>query len=335
MAEEFQRPAPRTIALLGDVMLGRGVAAEIERQNPADFWGDLRPVLLASDLVVANLECAITRHPVRWTRTRKVFHFRAPPRAVRVLHAAGVRAVSLANNHVLDFEEAGLRDTVRHLDEAGIAHAGAGENLEKARAPAVVDVGGWKVGLVAFTDNEPAWAARPGRPGVSHLRFLPSPAALGAVERAVASARDRGASFVILSVHWGPNMVERPPRAFRWFARAALDRGVDLVHGHSAHIFQGVEVHRRSPILYDTGEALDDYAVDPVLRNDRSFVFLADVEGSRVRSLRLMPIRIGDARVGLARGRDFEETCRRMEALARQLGSEARRAEHGLTIPVA
>lgn len=316
-------------------MLGRGVAAEIERQDPVDFWGDLRPVLLASDLVVANLECAITVHPVRWTRTRKVFHFRAPPQAVRVLHAAGVRAVSLANNHVLDFEETGLRDTLRHLDEAGIVHAGAGENLEEAREPAVVDLGGWKVGVVAFTDNEPAWAARPGRPGVSHLRFLPSPTALGTVERAADRARDRGAEFVILSVHWGPNMVTQPRRPFRWFARAALERGVDLVYGHSAHVFQGVEVHRGAPILYDTGEALDDYAVDPVLRNDRSFIFLVDVTGSRVRALRLMPIRIGDTRVRLARGQDFEETCRRMEELTWQLGSAPRRAEHGLTIPIA
>ena len=315
-------------------MLGRGVAAEIASRDPASFWGDVRPLLLGSDLVIANLECAITSHAVPWTRTRKAFHFRAPPAAVQVLRAAGVRAVSLANNHVLDFEEAGLRDTLRHLDAAGIAHAGAGENLEKAREPAIVDVGGRKIGIVAFTDNEPGWAARPGRPGTSYLRFLPGPGALRVVRQAVVRAREGGAELVVLSLHWGPNMVQRPRRPFPAFARAAIHLGVGLIHGHSAHSFHGVGIHRGAPILYDTGEALDDYAGDALLRNDRSFVFLAVMRASRVYALRLVPIRIGDARVQLARGRDFEETCRRMEALCREMGTTPSRARHGLTLEI-
>jgi poly-gamma-glutamate synthesis protein (capsule biosynthesis protein) len=315
-------------------MLGRGVAEEIGRREPASFWGDLVPVLAAADLAVANLECAITRHTVPWTRTPKTFHFRAPPDAVEVLRAGRVGAVSLANNHVLDFEEGGLRDTLRHLDTAGIAHAGAGEILERARQPAVVAAGLLRVGIAGFTDNEPGWAAGPGRPGTSQLRFLPFAGALRIVERAVALARDRGASFIVLSLHWGYNMEERPPRPFRWFARAALERGVDLIHGHSAHIFQGVEIHHGKPILYDTGEALDDYAVDPVLRNDRSFVFLADVEGPRVRALRLVPILQQGTRVGLARGRDFEDTCRRMQVLSAEMGTRAQPEPHGLTIQI-
>ena len=113
------------LALVGDVMLGRGVAAEIERPDraPESFWGDKLPLLRGADLVIANLECAVTTHPVPWTRYPKVFHFKAPPRATEVLRAAGVRLVSLANNHTLDFEEQGLLDTLDHLDAAGIARA--------------------------------------------------------------------------------------------------------------------------------------------------------------------------------------------------------------------
>ena len=323
-----------TIAFLGDIMLGRGVAEEIGRREPAVFWGDLVPVLAAPDLVIANLECAITEHTVPWTRTSKAFHFRAPPDAVEVLRAGRVGAVGLANNHVLDFEQGGLLDTLRHLETAGIAHAGAGETLEQAREPAVVTAGVLRVGIAAFTDNEPGWAAGPGRPGTSQLRFLPTPGALRTVERTVARARDAGASFIVLSLHWGANMVERPPRPFRRFARAALDRGVDMIHGHSAHIFQGVEVHHGKPILYDTGEALDDYAIDPVLRNDRSFIILADLEDARVRALRLVPILLRGTQVGLARGRDFEETCRRMQMLSAEMGTRARPGPHGLTIGI-
>src|SRR5436309_5798546 len=112
------------LALVGDVMLGRGVAEEIEHSDraPESFWGDTLPLLRRADLVVAGLECAVTRHPVSWTRWPKVFHFKAPPQAIEVLHAAGVQLVSLANNHVLDFEMEGLLDTLDHLDAAGIAH---------------------------------------------------------------------------------------------------------------------------------------------------------------------------------------------------------------------
>src|SRR4029453_9823166 len=90
---------PMLLALIGDVMLGRGVAEEIAHRAPESFWGDTLPLLRQADLVVAGLECAITTHPVPWTRTPKVFHFKAPPRATAVLKAGGMQLVSLANNH--------------------------------------------------------------------------------------------------------------------------------------------------------------------------------------------------------------------------------------------
>lgn len=328
-----QTPRPNVrIAFLGDVMLGRGVAARIGEREPAGFWGDLCPILLRSDLVVANLECAVTEHRSRWSRTPKRFHFRAPPAAVDVLLAGGIRAVCLANNHVLDYQEEGLRETLVNLEAAGIAHAGAGLDLGRAREPAIIDLGDLRVAVLAFTDNEPSWAAAEERPGVSYLRFLPTPRPLQAVRHAVRRARDAGATFIVLSVHWGPNRTERPPRRFRAFARAAINIGVDLVHGHSAHRFHGVEIYRGQPILYDTGEALDDYQVDPEIRNDRSFVFLTEIEDQQVRSLRLVPIRIRSGRVGLGRGSDFEETCDRMEVLSAELGTGLEREDDGLVI---
>src|SRR5215212_2888083 len=118
-----------TLALTGDVMLGRGVNETLRSVRPEEPWGDTLPLLLSADLRVVNLECAITGHKRPWSRTRKVFHFRADPPAVEVLLAARVDAFSLANNHTLDFEEKGLLDTLKHLEEAGIRHAGAGRNL--------------------------------------------------------------------------------------------------------------------------------------------------------------------------------------------------------------
>jgi poly-gamma-glutamate capsule biosynthesis protein CapA/YwtB (metallophosphatase superfamily) len=322
------------LALLGDVMLGRGVAEEIAHRAPASFWGDTLPLLRQADLVVAGLECAITTHLVPWTRTPKVFHFRAPPQAVHVLRAAGVRLAALANNHTLDFEEQGLLDTLAALDAAGIAHAGAGRNLAEARWPALVEVAGVRIGMVAFTDNMPEWAAGPDQSGINYIAIRPGLATLHIVEQAAWDARNQGAEVVILSLHWGPNMRQRPPAHFQQFARATLERGVDLVYGHSAHLFQGVEIFRGKLILYDTGDFLDDYAVDPLLRNDQSLVFFVDLDAQGVRGLYMVPVRLGYAVVNRALGADLEAICTRMCALSAELGTHLERSDSALRIAV-
>src|SRR5262249_49507064 len=232
----------------------------------------------------------------------------------------------------LDFEEQGLLDTLRHLDAAGIAHAGAGRNRDEATRPAVVEAGGVGGGMVAFTGNEPAGGAGPGRPGDNFLEIRPDLATFEVVEAAVGQARDQGAQVVILSLHWGPNMVQRPPARFRRFARAILRRGVDLVHGHSAHIFQGIELSDGKPILYDCGDFLDDYAVDPVLRNDQSLIFMADVNEQSVRALWLVPVRLQYAEVNRAVEEDLEQICARMCALSAEMGTRVERTDAALRV---
>ena len=102
-----------TLALTGDVMLGRQVNKALRITSPEQPWGDVLPLLLSADLRIVNLECAITDHNQPWARTPKVFHFRADPSAVEVLQAARVNGCSLANNHTLDFEQRGLTAPAR------------------------------------------------------------------------------------------------------------------------------------------------------------------------------------------------------------------------------
>jgi poly-gamma-glutamate capsule biosynthesis protein CapA/YwtB (metallophosphatase superfamily) len=316
-----------TLALTGDVMLGRGVNETLPDARPEEPWGEVLPLLGSADLRIINLECAITEHKRKWSRTPKVFHFRADPQAIEVLRAAGVDACSLANNHTLDFEEKGLLDTLARLEAAGIRCAGAGRNLEEATRPAPLKGG---VALVAFTDNEPPFAAGPDKPGTNYLPVSTEPSVLRRVEEAIGAAREAGADTVIFSNHWGPNMVERPRGIFRRFARAVVDRGADVYYGHSAHVFQGVEIYRGKPILYDTGDFIDDYAVDPKLRNDRSFLFRVRVEGGDLRNLELFPVALPYARVELARGNDREAILGRMVELSAEMGTTFNRREDRL-----
>src|SRR5215212_11710192 len=327
-----------TLALTGDVMLGRRVAEALnDHMRPEEPWGDVRPLLDAADLRIINLECAITDNEQPWIRTAKVFHFRAQPSAIETLRTARIDACSLANNHTLDFEEQGLLDTLEHLDAAGIRHAGAGRNREEAADPAILAVPAdrtHRVVLLAFTDNEPPFAAGTDRPGTNYLPVSSKPDVLRRVEGAVSTVRELGADTVIFSNHWGPNMVQRPRELFRQFARAVIDLGVDIYCGHSAHVFQGVEIYRGKPILYDTGDFIDDYAVDPRMRNDWSFLFRVSVEEGKFERLELTPVKLSYARVDLAKGGEREKILDRMERLSAEMGTVFARHEGALVLEV-
>jgi poly-gamma-glutamate synthesis protein (capsule biosynthesis protein) len=286
------------IGLAGDVMLGRNVDRRQRSRDPDAVWGDLHERLAGLDGLFVNLECALSTRGERWTRTYRPFHFRADPSwATAALDAASVRFAALANNHLLDYGETALLDTLDALDDAGIAHAGAGPDREAAREPAVVDVSGARVGVVSFTDNTPEYAASEGSPGVAYCRLDPDePDDRAVVERSLDRAREHDPDLLVASLHWGPNMEFEPSEARREFGRWLAGR-VDLVHGHSAHVFQGIEFVDGTPILYDCGDFVDDYAVDDDLRNDRGFLFEAVVEDGSVERLRLDPVEISDCAV--------------------------------------
>src|SRR2546423_2238557 len=163
-------PGVLTVGLLGDVRLGRGVARELPSRRPEEVWSaDVRELAGDCDLVIANLECCVSE---RGEPTRaipdKPFFFRAPPIAVESLRAIGVRAVSLANNHALDYGQEALADTLELVGAAGIATAGAGRGADAARRGAVVEAGGRRVGLVAMTDHPRAYDAGPDSLGVAY-----------------------------------------------------------------------------------------------------------------------------------------------------------------------
>lgn len=314
-----------SLAFMGDVMLGRGVNEALRTMRPEQPWSDFLSPLEQADLRIINLECALTSHRQPWAHGRKkMFHFRADPDAVKVLQAAHIDACSLANNHILDYGEQGLRDTLRILTVAGIGHAGAGINSTEAAQPTLIELPGKQprhAALLAFTDNQPDFSATPDRPGTNYMETSSDQKTIARIKACIEQARARGAELVIFSNHWGANFVERPSPFFRSFAKKVIELGADIYYGHSAHICQGIEIYLGKPILYDTGNFIDDYAVDPILRNDRSFLFKINFEGNRLRSIELLPASLSVARVSLARGREREAIFYRMDQLSMELGT--------------
>lgn len=323
---------PLTLALTGNVMLGQQVNDAIAARGAAYPWGDLLPLLHQADAVLINLECALTSQTTRWHNgAYKTFSFRADPSAVHSLTLAHVSFAALANNHSGDFGMDGLLETVQVLDQAGIAHAGAGADLAAAAAPARLTVDGVRISIVAFADYPAVWAATPDTPGINYLPISLDPADFAIVRRLLAAARQE-ADLVICSLHWGPHLAERPSRAFRRFARAVIDAGADLVWGHSAHLVQGVERWQDKLILYDTGDFVNDYAVDPVLRNDRSALFLVQVRPPQIEQLELVPVTIAGQQVNLARGEDHAWFVQRFNALCAEFGTTVAAGPRGPVI---
>ncbi len=324
-----------SLAFLGDLMLGRGVSRKLRGRRPAWFWGDVLPILQQSDAVIANLESPITTSDTRWRKSWKLFHFRADPPAVGILKSANIRFVCLANNHMLDFDEPGLRDTLRTLDAAGILHAGAGLSADEAAAPAMLALPGLKIGLIAATDNMRAFAAGPDQPGTNHIEIARRARDPGWIEQSVGRLRQQGAGLVVLSLHWGPNMRTSPRSTFRRFARAAIDCGVDVIHGHSAHVVHGVERYRQGIILYDTGNILDDYWKFPFRETTSSFVFLLDLRDGRASRLRMVPVQLKATRLNLAVGETSAKIIERMTALCTALGTPVAATPEGLEVVLA
>jgi poly-gamma-glutamate capsule biosynthesis protein CapA/YwtB (metallophosphatase superfamily) len=319
-----------TIGLLGDVMLGRSVGDALSARLadcPAELWSDeLRALCESLDLVVCNLECCLSDRGRPTTRIRgKPFFFRGPPRAIESLNAVGIRGVSLANNHTLDFEEAALRDTLSHLDAAGIAAVGAGPDRDRARRPAVVEAGGARLGLICVSDHPREYAAAPEAAGIAHAD-LGDGAPDWLVDRVAETAA--ACDAVIAFPHWGPNMNDSP---MPWQLRVASElqaAGAALVAGHSAHVFHGVGWTDRGPVLTDLGDALDDYRIDPVLRNDLG-VLAIWTPGARDEQLELVGLKLDFCRTGLATERDADWIATRLARACAPLGTRPERLAEG------
>lgn len=307
------------IGFAGDVMLGRNVNEQIKKSGYSFAWGNLLPLLRSTDLNTINLECAITNHTKKAIKT---FNFKTNPEHVEVLATARIDAVSLANNHVLDFGIPGLLDTLLLLSAAGISYAGAGKVEAEATKPVVLTRKNMRVALLAYTDNEPGWKSRGNTPGINYLEV----GELEPVKAAIDKVRSQ-CDLVIVSLHWGPNMRETPSQEFIDFAHAIIDSGADIIHGHSAHIFQGIEWYKGRLIMYDTGDFVDDYRVDVVYRNDRSFLFLCEAGRHVIHQLQLVPVVISNMQVNLATGNEYQWLLRRIVEISEPFGTVVR--EHG------
>lgn len=307
-----------TVALAGDTMLGRGVAACLDAGDRVTevFGPEVREAVARADLCVLNLECCVSARGEPWPQPGKRFFFRAPPCAAEVLAELGVDCVTLANNHALDYGYPALEDTVALLHAAGIRTVGAGPDVAAARRFQVLEASGVRLAVIGVADHPEDFAAGPHRPGTAWADL--GPGLPGWLEELVGQAA-AVADAVLVTPHWGPNMTARPPRHVRRAACGLLDVGATLVAGHSAHVFHGAG----RGILHDMGDFVDDYAVHPALRNDLGLLFLVELDGPRPAPVRLeaLPLRLEPGRTQAAHGEEWEWVYDRFTRACSEFGT--------------
>ncbi|MGV9932064.1 CapA family protein [Streptomyces olivaceoviridis] len=357
---------PVTLFLAGDVMLGRGVdqilphpgdpalredhirdardyvalaetvSGPVPRPvDPAWPWGEVLPVLerAAPDVRVVNLETAVTRDGD--FAPGKAVHYRMHPANLPCLTAVRPDVCVLANNHVLDFGPSGLAETLDCLAAAGLRTAGAGRDADAAWRPATVPLRpGGRVLVFAFgmpSSGIPhSWAATAERPGVALVTAPTTAAAKDFADRLRRTGRRPG-DLVVASVHWGPNWGYPASRDEVRFARALIDAGVDVVHGHSSHHPRPPEVYRDRLVLYGCGDLVDDYegiGGYERYRDDLRLLYLVSVEPGtgRLTGLRLVPLQARRLRLEHASAEDTAWLRTVLDGYARALGT---RVEHG------
>jgi poly-gamma-glutamate synthesis protein (capsule biosynthesis protein) len=244
-------PATITIAAVGDMIFDRQVASLIAREGGEAPLAVVADRLSAADVTIGNLESPLSD---RGTRRDKDYTFRGDPEGVAGLRAAGFDLLSLANNHALDYGEVALQDTIALLDDAGIAHAGAGMDRASAWRPAVLTLGRTTVAYLAFTHVlPPGFIAGSSRPGVAQGR-----GAMDSVEEAVRTAAAEH-DYVIVSFHWGVEYEDHATAEQIADAHRVVDAGADMVLAHHPHVIQALETYRGALIAYSLGDFVFDH----------------------------------------------------------------------------
>lgn len=291
-----------TVSLVGDL---RPVTRCVQQRLCGGDVGFAAMVqeLQASDLVIANLETPLS---TRGNPVPKFRNLRSDPEVIQDVKALGVHAVTLANNHMMDYGPDALADTLATCDAAGLARCGAGLDLEEALRPLTFDVRGRRVGLLNLATTVPmGFDAGPGKPGLAPLRvdfaleidanfMVENPGAMPVVRTWVRREEQEAlcqrigrlkadVDFAIVSIHWGvPDFWLSPAQGVlaqyqQPLAHAMIEAGADVIYGHHSHTLHPIEVYRGKPIFYSPGNFFFELDRPRPYMERKSFIVKAEV----------------------------------------------------------
>ena len=276
---------PVVFAFGGDIHF-EGVLSPKLAESPSTVLAPIAPTLRRADVAVANLETAVTDTGLA---ASKQFVFRTPATAFEALRGGSLDVVSMANNHGMDYGEAGLRDSLSAAKRHKFPVIGIGLDGKRAYAPYRRTVRGQRVAILAATqvlDDHliSSWTAGPGKPGLASAKDVPR------LVQEVRRAR-RSADTVVVYLHWGAELERCPTSDQRTLARALVRAGADIVVGGHAHRLLGGGRMGRGFVDYGLGNFVW-YGTSEL--STQTGVLFVTATGRRVDSYRWVPARIVD-----------------------------------------
>ena len=230
---ESEKEVSITISSMGDCTLGTDVNfnqstslnAYYNMNGPDYFFQNVRSILEKDDLSIVNMEGTLTDST---TREDKTYAFKAPAEYAGILSGSSVEAANLANNHSSDYGSQSNTDTIKALEDAGVATFGFDQTK-------ILDIKGVKVGLTGIYEL------------AEHMGKAEQ------VKENIAALKEAGAQLIIVNFHWGMEKEYYPDDTQKQLAHLAVDSGADLVIGHHPHVLQGVEKYKDKYIAYSLG----------------------------------------------------------------------------------
>jgi len=269
-----------------------------------------------ADLFFVNLEIPLgTRgHP-----QEKEITFRSKPSVVQILPRLGVDVVSIANNHMLDYGEESLIQTLETLNKLRIRHVGAGRNLSEAIKPAVMEKRGVRIAFLGLAATLPLGsAASETRPGTAPVHVKTSyeidPTSLQEQPgdppkiRTAVDAHDEEricqnirqarklADHVVVGIHWGIAFTTQRAEYQQPLGRKMIEAGATLVVGHHPHVRQGLEHYKNGVILYSLGNFIFHDRIG--WTSESGMLATVELDKKKIRNLKLWPYRV-DSKTGL------------------------------------
>ena len=237
------------ILVTGDFYGGNRIEELILKNKYAEIFNDLLPEIKKADIAITNLESALTYSDKTIAKTGPAI--KSHPKTIEALQYAGFSLVTLANNHIMDYGESGLNDTIEILKKESISYVGAGDNIQAAEKPFIFLKKGLSVAILNFAENE--WSTTHGkRAGANPVDPVKN---FNSIQIAKSSS-----DKVIVITHGGHEMYTLPSPRMKDLFRFYVDAGADAVINHHTHCESGYEIYKNAPIFYSIGNFIFDNA---------------------------------------------------------------------------
>lgn len=233
--EEVSNIVTITISAVGDVTLGTHQDQDYwhsfrqvydETQDESYFFANVYPVFSEDDMTLVNLEGPLTL--AEEAREGQVYSIKGDPEYVNILTAGSVEAVSMGNNHTMDYLQQGKDDTVKMLEETDIIYA-----CEKTLG--IYETKGIRIGMISVNEVSQGYLVE------------------DTIQKGIAQLQEDGADLILVSCHWGIEREYYPEDYQTILGEKCIDWGADLVIGHHPHVLQGIDEYKGKYIIYSLG----------------------------------------------------------------------------------